>query len=180
MTVNVGFEVAGDAADLQARLELTASLLGVVFGGKVLDVGGAPGLYVPTLHDAGFERVVVVDPKAGQAVQNGVVPEGDAFRETLQAYVRRGLAPADAACVLNMQPELSGDATFVDALTRSVAPGCLIVASMSEPTTSMRFRTMMERHSDVVTRRGVAPPSAIQPLLHTGPNCYIQLWQRNP
>lgn len=176
MPANVGFEVASDAADLQERLAVGARLMGVALRGTVLDVGGSGGLYVPPLYDAGFERVLVVDPKAGQAVENGVVSEDHAFKETLQAYVRRALPPADAACVLNMQPELSGDATFIDALAHSVLPGGLIIASMSEPATVQRFGSLMRRRTEV-TRRGLAPPPASP--LHTGPNCYIQFWQRH-
>jgi hypothetical protein len=175
------FEGAGDASELQERVERGAELVGATLCGTALDVGGRNGLYVPTFLDLGFERVIIVDPDKemiDQAVESGIVADKDTYRGEVQTYVAEGHQPADAAISLNMPPSFSQDRDFIGGLARSVRAGGWIIVSMSEPLASMQFRTTAERYyGSEITRVGVAPPSLSNPTLTTGSNCYIHFWQ---
>jgi hypothetical protein len=173
----------GEPADLLRRINYAADLLGgVEFGDFALDVGGRNGFYVPVIRGLGVGRVAIVDPAAEEvqyAIDEGVVARDDAFGCKIHEYVASGHPQADTAFALNMQPRLSGDREFLTGLTGAVRTGGWIVASAMEPVTAMTFRTCMERgFGEEWEYAASAPASDSLPLLHTGPNCYVQLWKR--
>jgi hypothetical protein len=180
MSTEVYPDLAAERESLLDVLQRTADMHGLDYGDVALDVGGRAGVYVPVIGALGVGRTIIVDPAVAcvdEAVRDGLVGDEDAYRMTLEKYVETGHQQGDTSFVFNIRPWLANSTDFMGALTQSVRPGGVIVASMMEASTALSFRTTMGRfYRGDVQRLEVARSRLFIPDNH--PNAYVQFWHR--
>ncbi|HEX7963477.1 MAG TPA: hypothetical protein VF466_02700 [Candidatus Saccharimonadales bacterium] len=179
-------EMALSATRLYDRLRYEAAHAGepvdfAAAGDVGLDVGSYDGAYRSVIGALGLRRVVSIEPMADilyDGIKAGMVPDGDAFGGTLQAWVEQAREPAGAVFIFNMMPSLPNDPTFVRAVAEATAPGGIVAATFREPITCTQFATAAPRVGLRMLYGPVAARFDAPPLELTARNKFLHLYRR--
>lgn len=179
-------EMALSATRLYDRLRYEAAHAGepvdfAAAGDLGLDVGSYDGAYRSVIGALGLRRVVSVEPLADalfDGIRSGMVPEGDAFGDTLQAWVEQAREPAGATFVFNMMRSLPNDPTFMHALADATAAGGIVAVTFRESITCTQFAFAAPRvglrmlYGPTIPRPDAPPPELMR-------NKFLHLYRRD-
>jgi hypothetical protein len=171
----------GGPSELFGRLCVGSELLKrVEFGDMALVVEGGAGAYVPVIRAMGVGRVAILDTDKDsmlRAVDRGIIRPDDAYFGTVESYLGEyGRGTVDSAFAFNIDNNFARSRKAVEALGQLVRPSGLVVVSAMNGVTMADFASTALFYGELIYFGDA--PNLTRPDDHTGPNAYIQFWQR--